>query len=85
MKDDSNALRLDISDLPQGCVSIKSPIILTKSRFDLLNKICELTDRPLRNYIEDALFLKVQIDLENSSEFGRTVCKALLKEWDPTK
>ena len=85
MKDDKNAFRLDVSDLPQDCVSIKSPIILTKSRFELLSKICELTDRPLRNYIEDALFQKVQIDLENPSQFGQAVCETLLKQWDPKK
>lgn len=85
MTDKKNAFETDISHLPQGCVSIKSPIILTKSRFELVNKICELTDRPLRNYIEDALFMKVQIDLENPTEFGQDVCKTLLKKWGPTK
>ena len=80
-KENSNAFRLDISKLPQDCISIKSPIILTKKRFELLNKICDITGEPLRNYIEDALLQKVQIDLECPSQFGQAVCETLLKQW----
>ena len=61
MKDDSNAFRLEVSKLPQDCVSIKNPTILTQKRFELLNKICDITGRPLRNYSEDGLNQKVQI------------------------
>lgn len=81
MTDNKNAFRLDISNLPQDCVSVKSPIILTKKRFDLLNKICDITGEQLRNYIEEALLQKVQIDLENPSCFGQSVCETLLKQW----
>lgn len=77
---------MEISDLPQDCVSIKSPIILTRERFELLKKICDITGEHLQEYVKEALLQRVQIDLENLSCFGQSVCETLLKQWgDPKK
>lgn len=77
--------RMEITDMGNDTFSVKSPILLHKDRLDLLKKICEITDEYLQHYIEQALLQRVQIDLENPSQFGQEVCKTLLEQWGPTK
>lgn len=77
--------RMEIADVGNETFSIKSPILLSKERFELLNKICEITDENLQEYIKEALLQRVQIDLENPSQFGQDVCKTLLKRWGSPK
>lgn len=62
-----------------------SPIILSRKQYDLIQKICDVTDERLEQYIKDALIQTIQIDLENPSCFGQTVCETLRKQWDPIK
>ena len=78
--------KLEITDVGNDTFSIKSPILLSKERFELLNKICDITGEHLQEYVKEALLQRVQIDLENPSQFGQAVCETLLKEWgDPKK
>ena len=79
------AFRLEVTELDHDCVSVKSPIILSREQYDLIQKICDITGERLELYINDALMQTIQIDLENPSCFGQTVCQALLKQWDPIK
>lgn len=83
MKDNKNAYRLEITDLPEECVSIRSPIIITKRQFDLIQKVCDITGEKLESYIKDALLQAIQIDLDNPSCFGQAVCETLRKQWNP--
>jgi hypothetical protein len=73
--------RLEIANIDNDFVSIKSPILLSKERFQLLEKICEITGEHIQEYVKDALLQKVQVDLENPSQFGQAVCETLLKQW----
>ena len=75
--------RLEIADVGNETFSIKSPILLSKDRFELLNKICEITDEHLQEYIKEALLTRVQVDLENPTQFGQDICETLLKRWNP--
>lgn len=77
--------KMEIADVGNDTFSIKSPILLSKERFELLNKICDITGEHLQEYVKDALLQKVQIDLECPSQFGQAVCETLLKQWDPKK
>ena len=77
--------RLDIADVGNDVFSVKSPILLSKDRLDLVKKICEITGEDFKHYIEYALYQRVEIDLTNPNSFGQMVCETLLKEWTPTK
>jgi hypothetical protein len=79
------AFRLEIVDLEHDCVSIKSPIILTRKQYDLIQKICDVTGEEIQTYIKDALLQTIQIDLENPSCLGKQICDHLLPEWDSIK
>ena len=84
--DRQRPFRMEITDVGNETFSIKSPILLSKDRFELLNKICDITGEHLQEYVKEALLQKVQIDLENPSCFGQSVCETLLKQWgDPKK
>lgn len=85
MKDNKNAFRLEVTDVGNDCISIKSPIIITKHQYELIQKICDITGEHLQEYIKDALMQAIQIDLDNPSCFGQTVCETLRKQWDPIK
>ena len=61
---------MEIADVGNDVFSVKSPIMLSKDRLELLNKICDITGEHLKTYIENALLQKVQVDLENPSAFG---------------
>ena len=75
--------RLEIADVGNDTFSIKSPILLSKEKYELLQKICDITGEHIQEYIKDALLQKVQVDLESPSEFGQAVCKILLEQWNP--
>jgi hypothetical protein len=77
--------RLDVVDIGNDCVSIKSPIILSRDQYNLIQKICDITGEQLEGYIKHALMQSVQVDLDNPSCFGQMVCETLRKEWDPIK
>ena len=85
MKDNKNAFRLEVTDVGNDCISIKSPIIITKHQYELIQKICDITGEHLQEYIKDALMQAIQIDLDNPSCFGQQVCETLRKRWDPMK
>lgn len=85
MKDNKNAFRLEVTELEHDLVSIKSPIIVSKEQYKLIQKICDLTDERLEQCIKDALMQTIQIDLESPSCFGKTVCDTLKKQWDTIK
>ncbi len=75
--------KLEIADVGNDCISIKSPIVLPKNQYELLQKICDITGEHIQEYVKDALFMKVQVDLDNPTCFGQQVCKILKEEWDP--
>ena len=77
--------RMEITDVGNDIFSVKCPILISKDRLELLKKICDITGDDLKHYIEEALFQRVQIDLENPSQFGQDVCETLLKQWGPIK
>jgi hypothetical protein len=77
--------RLEVTELEQDCVSVKSPIILSREQYNLIQKICDITGQRLEEYIKDALMQIVQIDLDNPTCFGQTVCQELRRQWDPIK
>lgn len=83
MKDNKNAYRMEITDLPENCVSIKSPIVITRQQYNLIQKVCDITGERLETYIKDALLQAIQIDLDNPSCFGQAVCETLRKQWHP--
>jgi hypothetical protein len=85
MKDNKNAFRLEITDVGNDCISIKSPIILSREQYNLIQKICDMTDERLEQYILDALMQSIEIDLNDPTIFGLTVCEVLRKQWDPIK
>ena len=74
--------RLEIADVGNDTFSIKSPILLSKEKYQLLQKICDITGEHLREYVKDALLQKVQVDLECPTQMGQAVCKTLLEQWD---
>ena len=39
----------------------------------------------MEQYVYEALLQTIQIDLENPSRFGQTVCEVLLDQWNPVK
>ena len=84
MKDNKNAFRLDISELPQGVISIKSPILVTKDQYELIQNLCNITER-LESYIKDAVMKMVETDLQSPTEIGMAVCETLLKKWNAVK
>lgn len=77
--------RLEITELESDCISIKSPIILSREQYDLIQKVCEISDQRLEQYIKDALITMIDTDLRDSTVFGKQVCDHLLSEWDPIK
>lgn len=77
--------RLEIADIGSDCVSIKSPIVISRKQYDFIQKVCDITGERLENYIKDALLQMIQIDLESPSCLGQQVCKVLREEWNPIK
>jgi len=71
------AFRLEVIELDQDWISVKSPIILTREQYNLIQKVCDITDERLEEYIKNALMQAIQTDLENPSRFGQTVCEVL--------
>jgi hypothetical protein len=74
--------RLEITDIGNDTFSIKSPILLSKEKYELLQKLCDITGEHLQEYIKNALLTMVKTDLENPSEIGQAVCKTLLEKWN---
>lgn len=77
--------KLEIADIGNDYISIKSPILIPKFQYELLQKICDITGEHIQEYIKDAFFIKVQMDLENSSCFGQLACENLRRQWNPEK
>ncbi len=80
-EDRQRPFRMEIADVGNDTFSVKSPILLSKDRLELLKKICNITGEHLQEYVKEALLQKVQTDLENPSCFGQSVCETLLKQW----
>jgi hypothetical protein len=74
--------RLEIIDIGNDTFSIKSPILLSKEKYELLQKLCDITGEHLQEYVKNALLTTVKTDLENPSEIGQAVCKTLLEKWN---
>jgi hypothetical protein len=79
------AFRTDIRELDHDCVSVKSPIILSREQYNLIQKICDYTGERLETYIKDALLQMIQIDLETYNCLGKKICDHLLSEWNSVK
>ena len=47
--------RMEIADVGNVTFSIKSPILLSKDKLDLLKKICGITDDHLERYIKEKI------------------------------
>lgn len=77
--------KLEITDVGNDTFSIKSPILLQKFQYELLQKICDITGEHIQGYIKDAFFMKVQVDLDNPTCFGQMVCENLRRQWNPEK
>ena len=77
--------RMEIADVGNDTFSIKSPILLPKKQYELVQKICDIIGEHIQEYIKDAFFMKVQTDLENPSCFGQMVCENLRRQWDLVK
>ena len=84
-EEQKRAFRMEITELEHDLVSVKSPIILSREQYNLIEKVCNITDERLEQYIKDALLQAIQIDLDNPSCFGQTVCEVLRKQWDLIK
>ena len=72
-------MKLEIVDIDNDYVSIKSPIPLHKDRYALLNKICDITGEHIQEYIKDAYLIpkwfdnKTCLDVQNEfKEFADT-------------
>lgn len=77
--------RLEITDIGNDTFSIKSPILLSKEKYELLQKICDITGEHIQEYIKDAFYMKVQVDLDNPTCFGQMACENLRRQWNPEK
>ena len=77
--------RLEIADVGNDIFSIKSPILLPNNQYELLQKICDITGEHIQEYIKDAFFMKIQVDLDNPTYFGQIVCENLRRQWNPEK
>jgi hypothetical protein len=84
-EEQKRAFRLEIKELDHGCISVKSPIILSKEQYNLIQKVCDITGETIQQYIKDALITTIDTDLSDPTCFGQTVCKVLREEWDPVK
>jgi hypothetical protein len=85
MKDVKNAFRTEVTDIGNDCVSVKIPLIFSIQQYDLIKKVSDLSGERLEQYVYDAVLQTIELDLQNPSCFGQTVCKVLLEQWNPIK
>lgn len=69
-------------DAECGTIVIKYPIHINKSRLALMDQICVTLNQAPQSYLAQALYEKIDSDLNNKTELGRAFCDNLLEDWN---
>ena len=83
----TQALKPEIVTITENgeIISIKIPILVHKSRYEIINKICELTGEDLTEYARQAMYEKVQSDLDNPQMIGQLFTERIRPIWETNK